>query len=203
MTVELPHDLITKAFLAARRARDAELQHVLLDAEHAVAFARLVDHPYLLPLAELVENECTTLAGARILLENLLATYDEISLSEPLFFGARFETLVTSKVTQSELRASLEELCSEELAETFLSAVRRYRCIDNGYGIVPQRALLEEEIRKKNSRFLQRVVRISDGQSPMAEKSLKALRRNNGAGSSARMDNRAEEKQVIDLTRMQ
>ncbi|MAP14513.1 MAG: hypothetical protein CMH86_06335 [Oceanibulbus sp.] len=200
--VKLPHDLITEAFLAARRARDAELQHCLLNAEHAVAFARLVDPPYLLPLAELVENECTTLAGARILLENLLATYDEYTLDEPLFYKAQFETLVTTRVARSELHALLEELCSKELAETFLSGVRRYRCIDNGYGIVPQQALLEEEIRRKNSRFLKRVVRISDGQSPLAGDTLVALRRSKNVGSSASLGNCAEEKQIIDLTRM-
>ena len=157
-------DVIAMALKAARRARDTEFLRILERPGDAEAFARLVDHPYLLPLAELVKNQCTSLAGARLLIENFLAYSSEIELARPIFCGLRVETLETTKVSRSELKACLAELCTVRQAEAFLDAVGRYRCIDNGYGVVPEASLVEKAIDISDTRLLRHVVRISSGQ---------------------------------------
>lgn len=65
--------------------------------------------------------------------------------------------------------------CASNEAEAFLSAVRRYQCVDNGYGIVPREELLEREIKSRNFHFLIRVVCISSGQSPFKLDTQRAL----------------------------
>ncbi|MEC7795458.1 MAG: hypothetical protein VX791_18320 [Pseudomonadota bacterium] len=163
-----------KALQAARHARDAEFLRVLDDVDDAQAFARLVDHPYLLPLAELVTNKCTSLVGARILIENILASPSDLALRQPIFFGVRVETIEVTNVSRTELTASLSELCTPRQAEAFLEAVSTYQCVDNGYGIVPAASLLEEEIRESNTMFLRRIVLISSGKTPFPESALLA-----------------------------
>lgn len=157
-------DAIAKALQAARRARDAEFLRILDDRGDAQAFVRLVDHPYVLPLAELVTNKCTSLIGARVLIENLLATTSEISLEQPLFFGVRVEVLEPTNVSGSELAACLSELCTPQQASVFLEAVGQYRCIDYGYGIVSTAPLLKEKLRQSDGRFLNRAVLVSSGE---------------------------------------
>ena len=194
------YDVIVRALQAARQARDAELRREFEGGSDAQTFARLLDHPYLLPLAEFVENECTTLAGARILLENLLAREEEVILAVLPFPETRLETLATTGSSQGELDACLSALCSEAQAAAFMSAVRRYLCIDNGYGIVPQRALLERELRRGNYQFLKRVVAVSDGRSPFAPQYLNDLERSAFVRSVVVLPTSFPDKEIIDLT---
>tara|TARA_R110002124_G_scaffold165658_1_gene333038 strand:+ start:667 stop:906 length:240 start_codon:yes stop_codon:yes gene_type:complete len=66
-------DVLISATLAARHARDHELEKRLIDPSLVELFNAILDHAFLLPLMELKLNHCTSFQGGQILTHQNLA----------------------------------------------------------------------------------------------------------------------------------
>ena len=56
-------DVLISAAIAARRARDRELENALQNPSMVELFKAILDHAFLLPLMELKLNQCTSFQG--------------------------------------------------------------------------------------------------------------------------------------------
>ncbi|MFT6676486.1 MAG: hypothetical protein ACJAVM_002690, partial [Sulfitobacter sp.] len=85
------NDVLIRAALAARHARDHELEKRLLDPSLVELFNAILDHAFLLPLMELKLNHCTSFQGGQILAQQNLAHPYCFSSVTPRFFGKTFD----------------------------------------------------------------------------------------------------------------
>jgi len=92
------NDVLINASIAARRARDQELEKGLKDQSLVELFNAILDHAFLLPLMELKLNKCTSFQGGQILtLQNLALPYC-FSSTTPLIFGKTFIALELTEI---------------------------------------------------------------------------------------------------------
>lgn len=169
----LKQTLLVEAAKAARTARARELQQNLCDPSERYFYERLLDHPFFLPLIELHMNGCTSLSGARALVDQGVIEIDEFRSVSPRFFGKHVECIRMTREGENELCEGISELSDSHHADNFFRAVTAYLCIDNGYGICYGRPLLEAATRLPDAALLERAVFVDSGVRQFKEQFLR------------------------------
>lgn len=155
--------VIVRASLVARHARDRELSDRLSGPAEEAFFTRVLDHPYLLSLIELRLNGCTSLKGARALVERGMVDVIPFETDVQRFRGGELECLHINWVGNIELDQGVDSIEGSKYANSLYQAVTGYVCIDDGYGICFARPLLDTALQFPDAELLERAVFAGSG----------------------------------------
>ena len=157
------NDVLINASIAARRARDQELEKGLKDQSLVELFNAILDHAFLLPLMELKLNQCTSFQGGQILtLQNLAQPYC-FSSTAPLIFGKTFIALELTEIGENEFRHAFEHLPNGRHLAYFEETLSSYSCVDTGTGICGTQSFVERAITSADQALIERLVDAETG----------------------------------------
>ena len=140
------NDVLISAAIAARRARDRELENALINPSMVELFKTVLDHAFLLPLMELKLNQCTSFQGGQILTQQNLAQPFCFSSATPLLFGKTFISLEVTTIGENEFREASQELPYGRHLAYFERALSTYSCIDFGTGVCGTQVFIERAV---------------------------------------------------------
>ena len=156
-------DVLISAAIAARRARDRELENDLQDPSMVELFKTVLDHAFLLPLMELKLNQCTSFQGGQILAQQNLARPFCFSSVTPLIFGETFISLELTTIGENEFREAFRELPYGRHLAYFENALSAYACIDFGTGVCGTQAFIEHALLSSDRPLIERIVDADTG----------------------------------------
>jgi hypothetical protein len=157
------NDVLINASIAARRARDQELEKGLKDQSLIELFNAILDHAFLLPLMELKLNQCTSFQGGQILtLQNLAQPYC-FSSTKPLIFGKTFIALELTEIGENEFRHAFEHVPNGRHLAYFEDTLSSYSCVDAGTGICGTQSFVERAITLGDHALIERMVDAETG----------------------------------------
>lgn len=158
------NDVLINASIAARRARDHELEKGLKDQSLVDLFNAILDHAFLLPLMELKLNQCTSFQGGQILtLQNLAQPYC-FSSRAPHIFGETFIALELTEIGENEFRHAFEHLPNGRHLAYFEETLSSYSCVDAGTGICGTQFFVERAITSADQALIERMVDAETGE---------------------------------------
>jgi hypothetical protein len=158
-------DLLINAALAARRARDHELENGLHDPSMVELFKTVLDHAFLLPLMELKLNQSTSFQGGQILAQQNLAQPFCFSSLTPQFFGRTFIALELTQIGENEFRHAFQELPYGRHLAYFEASLSEYSCVDFGTGICGTQSFIEHAMLSSDQHLIERIVDAETGES--------------------------------------
>ncbi len=157
------NDVLISAALAARHARDHELERRLLDPSLVELFNAILDHAFLLPLMELKLNQCTSFQGGQILAQQNLAHPYCFSSVTPRIFGKTFIALELTEVGENEFRHAFDELPNGRHLAYFEETLSSYSCVDFGTGVCGTQSFVERAIASSDFALIERLVDAETG----------------------------------------
>ena len=158
-------DVLISAAIAARRARDRELENALQNPSMVELFKAILDHAFLLPLMELKLNQCTSFQGGQILAQQNLAQPFCFSSVAPLLFGKTFISLEVTVIGENEFREAFQELPYGRYLAYFEETLSAYSCIDFGTGVCGTQAFIERAVLLSDRSLIERIVDAETGES--------------------------------------
>ena len=158
-------DVLISAAIAARRARDRELENALQDPSMVELFKTILNHAFLLPLMELKLNHCTSFQGGQILAQQNLAQPFCFSSVAPLLFGKTFISLEVTVIGENEFREAFRELPNGRYLAYFEKTLSAYSCIDFGTGVCGTQAFIERAVLLSDRSMIERIVDAETGES--------------------------------------
>lgn len=156
--------VLISAALAARRARDHELEKEIQDPCMVQFFKTILDHAFLLPLMELKLNQCTSFQGCQILTQQNLAQPYCFGSVAPLFFGEKFISLELTPIGENEFEQAFLELPYGRHLAYFGELLSAYSCVDYGTGICGTQTFIEHAIQSSDIPLLERIVDAETGE---------------------------------------
>lgn len=169
------NDVLINACIAARRARDYELEKGLQDPSLVELFNAVLDHNFLLPLMELKLNYCTSFQGGQILTQQDLAQLSCFSSTKPLFFGKTFIVLELTKIGENEFKYAFEDLPNGRHLSYFEETLSSYSCVDPGTGICGTQSFVERAIASADQVLIERMVDAETGVNCFSARELAKL----------------------------
>ena len=151
------NDVLISAAIAARRARDRELENALINPSMVELFKTVLDHAFLLPLMELKLNQCTSFQGGQILTQQNLAQPFCFSSATPLLFGKTFISLEVTTIGENEFREASQELPYGRHLAYFERALSTYSCIDFGTGVCGTQVFIERAVLSSDQSVIERI----------------------------------------------
>ena len=161
---EWKNDVLITAALAARQARDRELEKALKNHSMVKLYKAVLDHAFLLPLMELKVNHCTSFRGGQILAQRNLAQPYSFSSETPLYFGKNLISLEITPIGEREFKEAFLELPDGELLTFFSQALSAYSCIDSGTGVCGTKAFIERALMSSDTPIIERIVDAETGE---------------------------------------
>ncbi|WP_152474378.1 hypothetical protein [Roseovarius sp. THAF9] len=198
-------NFLVEAVIASRRGRDEALRAEFQSDHLASAAQKVLDHPYLLPLAEIMINGATSLRGARLSVEQFAVATKEVFLDTPLFFRCPIEVLEITHITKNEFAEKVKDSQNADVWPLFETAITQYLCIDDGNGFCVTERVLRQAVLMEDFETLSRIVAPTSGSSPFSEEARLNLSRNTSGQTGCFIPSPPgsfRRAQIVDLTKL-